>query len=459
MTRLAILGGGPAGYVAALRARQLGAEVTLVEMDRLGGVCTNRGCIPSKTLLRSAEIARLVRSAGEFGVQAELQSIEWQQVMARKQRVVDTMVKGIEYLMDRHGVRVVKGRGRLVEPLVMSVETEQGTETIRADRVLLCPGSIPARLPVPGAEGPGVMTSDQVMELPERPESLAIIGGGYIGAELADFFDAMGTRVAIVEMLPRLLPQSDEEMSAELARAFRRRRISVSVNARVTGIERRNGCQVVHFTQGDEVKQVEAQAVLQAVGRVPNTEGIGLAEVGVEMDGGKVKVNNRLETSVPGVYACGDAIGRIMLAHVGSAEGKVAAANALGQDVEMDYTAIPTGIYTHPEIGSTGLTEAEARDRGFDIKVGRFHFRAAGKAVAEGEREGLVKIIADAKTGRIIGSHIAGPHATDLIHEVVLALKLGATAEDIGEMVHAHPTFSEPIMEAAEDALGVAIHK
>jgi len=459
MTHVAILGGGPAGYVGAIRARQLGAEVTLVEMDSLGGTCLNRGCIPSKALLKTAEVARTVQDSSQFGVDCQFEGFNWGQAIRRKNRVVAQVVKGVEYLMDQNGIRVVRGKGRLADPLTIVVDTESGEETVRADRVLLCPGSIPAPLPVPGSDAPGVLTSDEILDLDRIPESLVVIGAGYVGVEFADIFSAVGSKVTIIEFLPRIVPGEDEEVSAELARSFRRRKIDMFTGARVSGMSERNGKRLVAFTQEGQEREVEAEVVLSAVGRWANTEGIGLSEAGIEMNGRFIKVNGRMETNVPQVYACGDAIGGYLLAHVAFAEGKVAAQNALGREREMDYTAIPSAVYTHPEIGSTGLTEAQAGERGIDVKVGRFFFRGAGKAVAEAEREGMAKVVVNAATGQVIGGQIVGPHATDLIHEVVLAVRLGATAEQVGEMVHAHPTLAEPIMEAAEDALGRAIHK
>jgi dihydrolipoamide dehydrogenase len=320
-------------------------------------------------------------------------------------------------------------------------------------------GSVSARLPLPGLDGPGVVTSAELLDIEQIPESLTIIGGGYVGVEFADIFSAAGSKVTIIEMLPRIVPTEDEEIAAELARAFRRRRIAMHVNARVTEIVEKGGRRLVRFSKDEKEHEVEAEVVLSAVGRWPNTEGVGLEEAGIEMDGRAMQVTGRMETSRPGVYACGDAVGGIMLAHVASAEGKVAAANALGQQIEMDYSAIPSVIYAHPEIGSTGLTEEQAQAKGVDVKVGKFYFRGSGKAMAEGEREGLVKIVVDAASGKILGGQICGPHATDLIHEIVLAVSVGATAQQVGDMVHAHPTLMEPIMEAAEDALGRAIHK
>ncbi len=459
MTHIAILGGGPGGYVAAVRARQLGAEVTLVEMDRLGGVCLNRGCIPSKALLKSAEVSRLARELDQYGVEGEFKAVNWPTVMQRKARVVGQLVKGVEFLMQQHGVELVAGRGRLQGGQAIVVDTGGREEIVQADKVVIATGSAPARLPIAGFEPPLVLTSDEVLELASIPESMTIVGGGVIGVEFAQIFSSVGCSVSIVEMLPRIVPLEDEEISAELARSFRRRRVEVFTSSRVTEVGERDGARFVRFIRDGQQQEVTSEVVVSAVGRWPNTEGIGLAESGVELEGRRVKVSARMETSVPGVYACGDAIGGYLLAHVASAEGKVAVANAVGRGCEMDYSAIPSGVYTHPEIGSVGLTEAQAQERGVDTKTGRFFYRACGKAIAEGEREGLVKLVADAATHKIIGGHIIGPHATDLIHELVLAIKLGATAEQVGEMVHAHPTLSEPVMEAAEDVLGLAIHK
>jgi len=346
-----------------------------------------------------------------------------------------------------------------VDGRTISVDTGGKEEVVRADKILLATGSSPALLPLPGLQPPDVLTSTETLEIPAVPQSLAIIGGGVISCEFADVFSAMGSKVTIIEMLPRIVPLEDEEISAELMRVFRRRRIEVFVDARVTGAIQRDGKRVVQFLHQDQEKEVEAEAVLCAVGRRLNTEGLGLEEAGVSLDRRRIVVNEKLETSVPGVYAVGDCIGGYLLAHVASAEGKVAVGNALGAQQEMDYTAVPSAVYTHPEIGSVGLTEAQAVARGFEVKVGRFPFRAAGRALAEGVREGLVKLVAEAATGKLLGGHILGHHATDIIHEVVLAIQTGQTAHTVGEMIHAHPSLAEPIMEAAEDVFGQAIHK
>jgi dihydrolipoamide dehydrogenase len=434
--------------------------VTLIEQEHLGGVCLNKGCIPSKALLRSAGVARLAREElADFGVQAEFRGVDWAAVQKRKDRVVSQLVKGVEFLMKGNNVRVVMGKGRLVDAHTISVEADGAEEVVTADRIILATGSLPAVLPLPGLQPPDVLTSTEMLAIDRVPASLAIIGGGVIGCEFADVFNAMGAKVTILEMLPRIVPLEEEEVSAELLRVLKRRRIDVYVEARVTGAVARDGKHLVQFTHQGAEKEVEAEVVLSAVGRRLNTEGIGLEEAGVELNRRQIVVNAKLETSLPGVYAIGDCIGGYLLAHVASAEGKVAVANALGGDVEMDYRAVPSAVYTHPEIGSVGLTEAQAREKGYDVKVGRFPFRASGRALAEGVRDGFVKLVAEAATDKVLGGHIIGPHATDIIHEVVLAVQTGRTATEVGEMIHAHPTLSEPVMEAAEDIHGRAVHK
>jgi dihydrolipoamide dehydrogenase len=459
VTRIAILGAGPGGYVAAARARQLGAEVTLVEMDALGGVCLNRGCIPSKTLLKSADVIRMAGDMKDFGVAGECHGCDWPAVLKRKERVVSQLVKGVEFLMKSNGVQVVRGRGRLLDAHTISVDTGGKEETVGADKIIIATGSSPAVLPIPGGQPPVVMTSDDALSIESIPASMAIIGGGVISSEFADLFNALGSKVTVIEMLPRIVPLEDEEVSAELQRLFRRRKIDVYVNARVSEVAERDGKRVVCFGHEGADKEVEAEVVLSAVGRRLNTESIGLEEVGVRVERRRIQVNEKMETNVPGVYAIGDAIGGYLLAHVASAEGKVAVANAMGADLKMDYSAIPSAVYTHPEIGSVGMTEVQAKEQGHEVKVGRFPFRASGRALSEGARDGFVKVVADAATDQVLGGHVIGHHATDIIHELVMAIQLRATASVIGDMVHAHPTLAEPIMEAAEDIHGRAIHK
>ena len=454
---LTILGGGPGGYVAAVRAAQLGARVALVESRELGGTCLNRGCIPTKAILHAAELADQIREADQFGLRAGLVGIDFPKVMAHKERVVSQLRKGVEFLMQHNKIQVFRGVGNFRDAQTISVNN--GEDSLRTKKTLIATGSVPARIPLPGAEGEGVITSDEALLLDRVPASLAIIGGGAIGIEFAQIFSAFGAKVTLVEMLDHILPLEDAEIVAELARVLRRKKIDVYAPAKVAEIRHGPDGKTIVFTAGGSTKEVTAELVLLAVGRWPNLEGLQIQRAGVELERRAVKVNPKMETNVPGNYACGDVIGGLLLAHVASAEGKVAVANALGGEARMSYEAIPTCVYSFPEVASVGLNEEQAKQSGREVKVGRFFFRASGKALAMGERTGLAKIVADARTNVVVGGQIVGPHATDLIAEVTLAVARRVTAGELGEVVHAHPTLGEPIMEAAEDVLGRAIHK
>jgi dihydrolipoamide dehydrogenase len=452
---LAIVGGGPGGYVAAVKAAQLGARVALVESRELGGTCLNRGCIPSKVLLQAAELAEQIRQAGQIGLQAELTGIDLPKVMAYKERVVSQLRKGVEFLMKQNKIEVFAGVGSFQDAETISVNN--GEHILRSKRTLVATGSAPARIPLPGGEA--TITSDEALFLEKMPASAVIIGGGSIGIEFAQIFSAFGAKVAVIEVLDHILPLEEEEIVAELARVLKRRKIEIHTPAKVEEIRPGAEGKTVVFTEAGARKEVGAELVLMAVGRRPELRGLEIEKVGIELERGAVKVNARMETNVPGLYACGDVIGGLLLAHVASAEGKVAVTNALGGEAKMSYEAMPVCVYGFPEVASVGLSEEKAKEQGREVKVGRFFFRASGKALAMGERNGLVKIVADARTKVIVGGQIVGPHATDLIAEVVLAVARGMTAEELGEVVHGHPTLSEPIAEAAEDVLGRAIHK
>ncbi len=456
---LAIVGGGPGGYVAALRAASLGAKVALVEARDLGGTCLNRGCIPSKALLHSAEVYEQVRTAAEFGVIAQPPSADWPAMVKRMDGVISQLRKGVELLLKGRGVRHIKAKGSLLSPGQVSVQSEQGEEVISADKIILATGSVPARPPIPGAQGDGIVTSDEIFWLEKVPASLAVIGGGAIGLEFGWLFSALGSKVTILEMLPHILPTEDEEITTELGRAFRRRGVEVYAPAKVNEIGAANGKRQVNYTYQEKSGVVEADLVLMATGRVPFTEGLGLDKIGLEMNRRMIKANARLETSLPGVYAIGDVVGGMQLAHKASAEGRVAVENALGHNAAMDYRAVPACVYTQPETASVGLNETEANAQGKKVKVGRFPFRALGKAVAIGERTGFVKLVAEAETGVLLGAQMIGPHVTDLIAEAALAVQMGLSAKQVAETIHAHPTLAEPLQEAAEDILGLAIHK
>jgi dihydrolipoamide dehydrogenase len=456
---LGILGGGPGGYVAAVRASQLGGKVALVEMGELGGTCLNRGCIPTKALLHCAELCEAARNGGSAGLAIGEFDASLGEMQRRCGQVVGQLRKGVEHLMQANGVTVVRGRGRLADARTIAVEGDSGAAHIVCKNILLATGSVPSRIPVPGTDAPDILDSDRALTLTEPPGSLAIIGGGVIGLEFGYLFAALDTKVTIIEMLDHILPNEDPEIVEVVARAFRRRKIAVHAPARVNEVRGADGKQVVVFSMGEKKQELEVEKVLVAVGRTPRSEGLGLEAVGIEMNRRAVKVNERMETSVPGIYACGDLIGGWLLAHVAFAEGEVAAENAMGRDRVMDYRAVPACVYTQPEVASVGLSEPQAAEAGREVKVGRFFFRSSGKALAMGERDGLVKVVADAQTGEILGTQMVGPRVTDLIAEATLAVQQRLTVDQIAVTIHPHPTLSEPFWEAARDAFGRALHK
>jgi len=455
---IAIIGGGPGGYVAAARAAQLGASVALLEMADLGGICLNLGCIPTKALLHTAEVLDHIRRAGEAGLDAQLGDLDLPRIMTRKDRVVKRLRDGVALLMKRHNVRVVNARGRLDGPTTVVAQGADGEERIEAGRVILATGSSPVIPPIPGADGEGVITSDDAVRLQEIPESLTVIGGGYVGVEMGYLYRMLGARVTLLELMPQIMPAEDPEIVAELTKALTKRGIKIAASARVTGIADSPAGKVVHYVEQEAEQSVESDLVLMAVGRAPLTEGLGLQDLGVELDGRAIKVDDRLQTNLPGLYAIGDVIGRIPLAHVASTEGKVAAANACGRSETMRYDAVPFCLFTNPELGSVGLSEAAAREAGREVQIGRSRFIALGKAVAIGARAGLVKLVIDAGSKAVLGAQIFGPGASDLIAEVSLAVQTGLTAEQVAATIHAHPTLAESVLEAAEDALGLPIH-
>lgn len=457
---MVIIGGGPGGYVAAIRAAQLGGKVTLIEKDELGGTCLNRGCIPTKAMLRAAELLDLMETSKDFGIHTGEISVDFAKILARKDRAVKTLVSGVSGLMKSNGVEVIKGKARLISPKEIEVLDEKQQKVVyQAKKIILATGSISADLPIPGAKIPGVINSDEALQLTKVPESMVIIGGGPIGLEFGTIFAKLGTKVTILEMLPQILPGEDAEVASSLDKSLRSSKIQILTNSQVKGIfEGSAGKKKVVATTGEGEKAFEAQYVLMAVGRRPNIEGLGLEEAGVHFTPKGVEVNEKMETNVSDVYAIGDVTGQWLLAHFASAQGGVAAENAMGQEVRMDRRHVPRCVYTLPEVASVGLTEKQAKDAGYELKVGKFPFAANGKATIIGERNGFVKIVAGAEYGEILGVHIFGPQATDLIAEGVLAMHLEATALDMARSIHPHPTLSEAMMEAALDVEGVAVH-
>ena len=451
---IVIIGGGPAGYVAAIHASHLGAKVALVEKDKLGGTCLNRGCIPTKALASSVEVLLEARKANDFGIEVNNVKANFSKIMARKNNVVGRLVSSVEQLMKGNKIRVYRGAGRILSPHLVKVNDEE----IATRKVIIASGSQSTPLPIPGGDLPGVLTTDDILELTELPESLAVIGGSYVGVEFAGIFNALGTKVTIVKRRPLLLEPIDEEIGRRFAQLLPRQGIRVIIGAAVRAIRKDKSMLRVVWDTPEAEQGVSGQMVLMATGRRPYSEGLGWSELGLKMEGGAVSVNEYLETNVEGVYAIGDVLGKHMLAHVASYEGEIAAENALGRKRQADYRAVPTCVFTYPEIAGVGITERDAKDSNTPHKVSKFPFAACGRAVAMDETAGMVKMICHAGDGRVLGVHIMGPHAGDLIAEGVLAVQLGATARDLAHTIHAHPTLPEAVHETAMGLLDGAIH-
>jgi len=457
--KLTIIGAGPGGYVAAIRAAQMGAQVTVVETAEVGGTCLNWGCIPTKTIIASAEALEHIRRAAEFGIEAPGEvGYNLGKIRERKDKVVSIQVKGIRGLFKSWGVSLIQGRGSLLSPDVVRVVQSDGTTMdVKSDKVIIATGSRPARLQGFPFDGENVITSDDAVLLKRIPKSLLIVGAGVIGSEFAFIYRSFGAEVMMVEMLPRALATEDEDMSDIIEREFKKSKIKLIANTSVEKVTNADdGMLSATLSNGQEAR---AEMILVSIGRSLNSENLGLDTVGVALGRrGEILVNENMETNVPNIYAIGDVTGKILLAHVASAQGLAAAANALGGDEKMDYGAVPAGIFTMPEIGSVGLREQEAKDKGIKYRVGKIPYRGLGKPHAMGEITGVVKIIADEATDKVLGVHLCGAHATDLVHEGALAITMGATAKQLGNMIHAHPTLAEGIMEAAEDVHKMAIH-
>lgn len=456
--RLSVLGAGPGGYVAAIRAAQLGAHVTVIEDNEVGGTCLNWGCIPTKTIIASTDLLAKVRDLEDFGIELKGEVIpNLSRIIDRKNKVVSTLVKGIRGLFKNRDITLVQGRGVLTSPGTIVATLKDGSqETISSDSVILATGSRPAAIPSLPFDGKHILSSRDALELRQIPKSLLIVGAGVIGCEFACIFRELGSEVTIVEMLPRALATEDREISELFEKELKKKKIKLIINARVEKTDiKEDG---VHALLSDG-KEVIAEKILVSIGRALNTEGIGLEDAGIRRGPkGEIVVNSRMETTTPGVYAVGDVTGGMLLAHKASAEGIVAAGNIMGQDTEIDYRIIPAAIFTSPEIASVGMREDQAIEQKISLRVGRFPFRALGKSHAMGEISGMVKIITDAATDKIIGAHIIGPHASDLIAEAAVAMKAGLTARELAETIHAHPTLSEAVMEAAEDVHQMAVH-
>lgn len=454
-----IIGAGPGGYVAAIRAAQLGAKVTVVEEQAVGGVCLNWGCIPSKTLLNLVDLGERARHAEAWGLTFEGPiGFDLTRMIARKNEVVQSLVKGITTLFKHWDIQHISGRGTLVTERQVRVSHEDGnTSLLEGDTIVLATGSSWPQLPQFPLDGEKVISSKDALDLSDIPQSVLIVGGGVEGCEFACLLSGLGSQVTLVEMMPTVLPTEDSDTIVMLTREFKKRKIQLYVNTTI---------ETWAFTEGgiqatlNSGETVSAEKMLISVGRRMNSGDLGLESVGVQIGKrAEILVNDHMETSVPGVYAIGDVTGKSMLAHVASAQGKVAASNAMGVSQTMNYDVIPAGIFTLPEIGRVGLTEQQVREQVIQPMIGRFRYGGLGKAQAVGETTGQFKVIADQQSQKIVGVHIVGSHAADLIHEGALAMYSGITVSGVANMIHAHPTLSEGFMEAVEDIEGLAIHQ
>lgn len=455
--KVAVIGGGPGGYVAAIKAAMLGAEVTVIEKRKVGGTCLNVGCIPTKALLASSSLISSIKEAKDFGIHinGEVEA-NFDDIMNRKNKVVSQLISGIEFLFEKRGIKLVNGFGKLVDTNKIEVNKEDGSkELVEADKIILANGSQPVILPMFPYDGDKIITSDEALNLKDIPKSLLIVGGGVIGCEFGQFFRALGTEVTIVEMFDQLLPLEDKDVAKQLQRQFKKDKIKVMTGVKIEKCEIVDNEVVATLSNGKEVK---AEKALLSIGRKPYLDNSGIEDIGIQLERGKVIVNENLETNVKGIYAIGDIINTPFLAHVASKEGLVAAQNAVcGNSKTVNYAAVPRCVYTEPEVAGVGKTEKELQENGIEYNTGQFDFRALGKAQAIGHFQGFIKILAD-KNDKIIGASIVGPHATDLLTELSLAVHLGLTVEEVGDVIHAHPTLSEGIMEALHDVHDECVH-
>ena len=456
-SKIIIIGAGPGGYVAGIRAAQLGADVTIIEEDQTGGTCLNRGCIPTKSLLASTEALALLRRAGELGIEVGQAVPNFSRMMERKDRIVSGLRGGVDYLLKANKVKVIKGKASFLDFHKIHIETDTGTQKLEGEKIIIASGSKPGILPFIDGDHSAVLTSKEALELKEIPKSLLIVGAGVIGCEFASIFNPLGTKITMVEMMEQILPTEDKRIAQALQQTLQKRGINIFTKTKLEKITeyREDGIRA-RFDNGEEVR---VEKILISVGRKANTRGLGLENLSLRVDGkGSIIVNEKMETNLEGIYAIGDVVGGYLLAHVAFEEGTVAAENALGIDSKIDYTSVPNCIFTSPQIGGVGLTLDKAKEEEIEVKLTRFPFAASGKAQAMGEAEGFLQLVVEEDSGGILGGQIIGPHAADLIHEIVLAVRWGLTAEEVASTIHAHPTFSEALVEAAKKAAGKPIH-
>ncbi|MCF6094416.1 dihydrolipoyl dehydrogenase [Microaerobacter geothermalis] len=466
---LVIIGGGPGGYVAAVKAAQLGLQVAVVEKDKLGGTCLHKGCIPSKALLRSAEVYHTLKDSEAYGITTQGLGYDFLKVQQRKNKIVDQLYKGVQHLMKQGKIKVYEGIGRLMGPSIFSpragavrVETKDGEqEILNPKQVIIATGSRPKTLPGLTIDGEYVLTSDEALQFEKLPKSIVIVGGGVIGVEWASLLNDFGVEVTVVEYADRILPFEDEEISRELARIFKKRKISVHTSARILPdtLKKGTGGILIEAEKNGERVQFTAEKILVSVGREAVVDNIGLESTEIVVEKGIIKVNEYYQTAESHIYAIGDVIGGLQLAHVASHEGIIAVEHMAGQNPHpLNYTMVPKATYCRPEVASVGLTEAEAKEKGYQVKTGKFNFRANGKALVFGQPDGFIKMVVDAKTNDLLGIHMIGPHVTDLISEGTLARVLDATPWEVANTIHPHPTLSEAVGEAALAVEGKAIH-
>ncbi len=457
-----VIGAGPAGYVSAIRSAQLGLKTAIVDKQWLGGVCLNVGCIPSKALLRNADVAHILRERGkEFGFAFENLSLDYSVAVKRSRQVSDRLTKGVGFLMKKNNIAVHMGTARLLSRDTVSVTDNEGKSTeLKAKNIVIATGASTLVPPAWKVDGEKILTYLEAILQPKLPQSVIIVGAGAIGVEFATIWSSYGVPVTIVEMLPRLVPLEDEEVSTELAKAFAKRKINLLVGHKVESLEANETGVTLKATGENGPVTLQAEQALVAIGFRPNTHDFGLEQVGVQLtDKGAIQIDERMATNIPGIWAIGDVTAKLMLAHVGSAQGIVCAENIAGAaTIQLNYEMMPRATYCQPQVASFGVTEAQAKQRGLEIKVGRFPFQANGKALGLGDYTGWVKIITDAKYGEILGAHMIGPEVTELLPELTIAQMMELTTAEVARNVHAHPTISEALMEAAHSAEGHAIH-
>ncbi len=458
-----VVGAGPGGYVAAIRAAQLGLKTAIVEKQFLGGICLNVGCIPSKSLLKNAELAHTLRDrAKEFGISFDNLKLDYAVAVDRSRKVSDRLVKGVGFLMRKNKIDVHMGTAKLTAKDTVSVTGEDGkTQDLKTKNIIVATGAYAATVPGVELDGEKVVSFWEAILQTKRPEQVVIIGGGPIGVEFGTVWNSYGSKVTIVEMLPRILPLEDEDVSKELTKIYKRRGFEILTGHKLQSIEKTDTGVRVKVTGEEGEKTLEADQALMAIGFKPNTKGIGLEDVGVQLDKrGFIEVDEHMQTNVPVIYSIGDVTGKLLLAHVAEFMGIVAAESIAGvETMKLDYTMMPRAVFSNPQVSSFGLTEAQAREQGYEVKIGRFNFQANGKALGLGEGVGFVKIVTDQRYGEILGAHLIGPEVSELLPELTIAQKMELTVNEVARNVHIHPTLTEAIMEAAEDAEGHSIHQ